>query len=62
MKKEIHAIKKQQIPKLNVAIKDEQMSKDKLAVQIVEQKKKITRQKHEIARLVCESNAFYVRA
>ena len=38
------------------------MIKDKLAVQIVEQKKKLERQKHEIARLVCESNAFYVRA
>lgn len=38
------------------------MQKDKLAVQIVYQNKKLQRQKAEIARLVCESNAFYVRA
>lgn len=38
------------------------MQKDKIAVQIVEQKNMILRQKHEITRLVCESNAFYVRA
>ena len=38
------------------------MQKDKFAVSIVQQTKKLQRQKAEIARLVCESNAFYVRA
>lgn len=38
------------------------MNKDKFAVAIVEQRKMITRQKHDIAKLVEESNHFYIRA
>lgn len=62
IKKDINQFKSQQIPQLNINIRETQLQKDKLAVQIVKQRNMLKRQKDEMTRVICESNAFYVRA
>jgi len=62
VQRQIYAIKTQQIAKLNMQLKEEQLVKDKLAVAIVDQRNMVQRLKADTAGIVVESNQFYLRA